>query len=60
MMQATTYSSTYTLRSSRTINSLNRNRIGDKPSNKTIKAMGMSACQGLCITYGLHSKRFCK
>lgn len=47
-------------RSSRTMSRLNRNKIGDCPSNNSIKAMGMSACQGLCITYNLHSKRFCK
>lgn len=29
-------------------------------ADKKIKAMGMSACQGLCITYHLHSKAFCK
>lgn len=23
-------------------------------------SMGMSGCQGLCISYNLHSKRFCK
>ena len=27
--------------------------------NKKIKAMGLSSCQGLCITYHLHSKKFC-
>jgi hypothetical protein len=41
--------------------SLNKkNRIGDLLQTKKIKAMGMSACQGLCITYHLHSKAFCK
>lgn len=59
MMQAT-YTTSSKSRKMRTIRSLNRNRIGDKKTDKTIKAMGMSACQGLCITYGLHSKRFCK
>ena len=38
--------------------SLNKNVIVH--TDKTIKAMGMSACQGLCITYHLHSKAFCK
>ena len=38
---------------------LNRNRITDKNSDKVVKAMGMAACQGLCITYALHSKAFC-
>lgn len=37
---------------------LNRN-VQVNPDRK-IKAMGLSACQGLCITYHLHSKRFCK
>lgn len=39
---------------------LNRNRI-EEPTKKTaaIKAMGLSACQGLCITYNLHKKKFC-
>lgn len=36
---------------------LNRNVIVN-PSRK-IKAMGLSSCQGLCITYHLHSKKFC-
>ncbi len=58
MIQTATYQSTY--RSTKTMNCLNRNKISDRPSDKTIKAMGMAACQGLCITYGLHSKRFCK
>lgn len=39
---------------------LNRNRIEETTKKPAIKAMGMSACQGLCITYGLHVKRFCK
>lgn len=38
--------------------SLNKNVIAN--TDKTIKAMGMAACQGLCITYHLHSKAFCK
>lgn len=44
----------------RTISRLNKNRIGDPGRTKQIKAMGLAACQGLCITYNLHSKRFCK
>lgn len=44
----------------RVISRLNRNRKGEIDSNTVIKAMGMSSCQGLCITYNLHSKRFCK
>lgn len=28
--------------------------------NKIVKAMGLAACQGRCITYHLHSKAFCK
>lgn len=59
-MQTATYNTVRTQRRIRTISTLNRNRIGDKPSDKSIKAMGLSACQGLCITYNLHSKRFCK
>lgn len=41
---------------------LNRNKITENKSKSEIeiKAMGLSACQGLCISYGLHSKRFCK
>lgn len=44
----------------RIMKSLNKNRIADQSSNKEIKAMGMSACQGLCISYHIHSKAFCK
>lgn len=44
----------------RVMGTLNRNRIGDQPKNKVVKAMGLAACQGLCITYHLHSKAFCK
>ena len=40
--------------------SLNRNVIGDRHQTKNIKTMGLAACQGLCITYHLHSKAFCK
>ena len=39
---------------------LNKNRIGDRLQYSKVEAMGMSACQGLCITYHLHSKAFCK
>lgn len=39
---------------------LNKNRIENQLPNKKIKAMGLAACQGLCITYHLHSKAFCK
>ena len=60
MMQTTTYNNPVSVRSTRIMSRLNLNRIGDISTNKTIKAMGMSACQGLCITYNLHSKRFCK
>ena len=42
------------------MNSLNKNRITDPVKEKRIKAMGLSACQGLCITYHVHSKAFCK
>lgn len=59
-MHTVTYNTTSSQRRIRTISTLNRNRIGNKPSDKTIKAMGLAACQGLCITYNLHSKRFCK
>lgn len=48
------------LHSANIMASLNKNRIGDQLQTKKIKAMGMSACQGLCITYHLHSKAFCK
>ncbi len=37
---------------------LNKNVI--LGGSKTVKAMGLAACQGLCITYHLHSKSFCK
>lgn len=37
---------------------LNKNVI--KRPDDTVKAMGMAACQALCITYHLHSKTFCK
>ena len=60
MIQTTTYIGQPKARSSRTMFRLNRNRNEDNSSNKVIKAMGLSACQGLCITYNLHSKRFCK
>ena len=40
--------------------SLNKNRIGNQLQHSKVEAMGMSACQGLCITYHLHSKAFCK
>lgn len=46
--------------SAKVMASLNKNKIGDQLQTKKIKAMGMSACQGLCITYHLHSKAFCK
>ncbi len=42
------------------LRTLNRNRIGKQPKSKVVKAMGLAACQGLCITYHLHSKAFCK
>ena len=42
------------------IASLNKNIIRDQIQTKKIKAMGLAACQGLCITYHLHSKAFCK
>lgn len=60
MMQTSTYVRTSSVRSTRTMSRLNRNVIGDSSPNKIVKAMGLSACQGLCITYNLHSKRFCK
>lgn len=60
MIQTTAYIRQTRVRSSRTMSRLNRNRIDDKSTNKVIKTMGLSACQGLCITYNLHSKRFCK
>lgn len=44
----------------RIMKSLNKNRIADQSQKKEIKAMGMSACQGRCIAYHLHSKAFCK
>lgn len=60
MMQTSTYSRPKTVRSPKTMSRLNQNRIEDKTSHNVIKAMGLSACQGLCITYNLHTKRFCK
>ena len=40
---------------------LNKQAILDHPKgNDKVYSMGMAACQGLCITYNLHSKRFCK
>lgn len=42
------------------LRTLNKNRIGEQPKSKVVKAMGLAACQGLCITYHLHSKAFCK
>ena len=39
---------------------LNRNRIGNQSQERLIQTMGLSACQGLCITYNIHSKAFCK
>ena len=44
----------------RIMKSLNKNRIVDLSQKKEIKAMGLAACQGLCITYHVHSKAFCK
>lgn len=44
----------------RIMKSLNKNRIADPSQKKEIKAMGLAACQGLCITYHVHSKAFCK
>jgi len=32
----------------------------DVKEDEKVYSMGMAACQGLCITYNLHSKRFCK
>lgn len=32
----------------------------DPKANDKVYSMGMAACQGLCITYKIHSKRFCK
>lgn len=43
----------------RIMKSLNKNRIVDPSQKKEIKAMGLAACQGLCITYHVHSKAFC-
>lgn len=37
---------------------LNKRRVNTKVQD-TIKAMGMAACQGLCIEYQIHSKAFC-
>ncbi len=45
---------------SRVMETLNKNRIGDKPKSKTVKAMGLAACQGQCITYNVSSKVFCR
>lgn len=42
----------------KTISILNKNRICPKNQDE-IKAMGMAACQGLCIEYQIHSKAFC-
>ena len=42
----------------RIMKSLNKNRIVDPSQKKEIKAMGLAACQGLCITYHVHSKAF--
>lgn len=44
----------------RIMRSLNKNRIADSSQKKEIKAMGLASCQGLCITYHVHSKAFCK
>lgn len=44
----------------RIMKSLNKNRIVNPSQKKEIKAMGLAACQGLCITYHVHSKAFCK
>ena len=43
----------------RIMKSLNKNRIVAPSQKKEIKAMGLAACQGLCITYHVHSKAFC-
>ena len=40
------------------ISALNKNRVRAK-NHDVIKAMGMAACQGLCIEYQIHSKAFC-
>lgn len=59
-MYASTNTTTTAPRSQKTLTRLNRNQISDPIQKNVIKAMGLSACQGLCITYNLHSKRFCK
>ena len=38
---------------------LNRGKKAEGKKQKEIKAMGLAACQGLCISYGVHSKAFC-
>ena len=38
---------------------LNRGKKADVKKQKEIKAMGLAAYQGLCISYGVHSKAFC-
>lgn len=62
MIRTSTNSSTpIRSRSAATMNSLNRNWIREPKIKieKEIRAMGLAACQGLCITYNLHSKKFC-
>ena len=38
---------------------LNRGKKAERKKQKEIQAMGLAACQGLCISYGVHSKAFC-
>ncbi len=59
-MYVSTFSTTTATYRQRTLSRLNRNQTSDSTQKKVIKAMGLSSCQGLCITYNLHSKRFCK
>lgn len=59
-MTTSTYQGAKLARSPKTLSRLNSNRGGEPGQRITTKAMGMAACQGLCITYNLHSKKFCK
>lgn len=60
MTHVATNTSHSTMPDSRVMETLNKNRNGDKPKSKTVKAMGLAACQGQCITYNVSSKVFCR
>lgn len=38
---------------------LNKDILKDEPKTNVIKAMGLAACQGMCMTYHTSSKVFC-